>query len=88
VRVIGSLLIVGILFSYVPVFPTDDCAEGNHLGNIMKMDCGSLFHCPMIVDLSISATRALPTSGRLVSTQPLLALKELTHAIFHPPKYI
>jgi hypothetical protein len=87
-RVIGSLLIVGILFSYVPVFPMDDCPEGNHMGNIMKMDCGSLFHCPMIVDLNISGTPGLPLNGRLISIKPLLVVKELTHSIFHPPKYV
>jgi len=87
-RVIGTLLIIGILFSYIPVFPMDECPEGNHMGNIMKMDCGSLFHCPMIVDLNISETSGLSPSGRLVSTKPLLILKELTHPIFHPPEYL
>jgi hypothetical protein len=24
----------------------------------------------------------------LVSTKPLLVVKELTHSIFHPPKYV
>lgn len=85
-RIIGCLLITGILLSYVPVIPVDGCPGGNHMGNIMKMDCGSLFHCPMIVDLNISETSGLSPNGRLVSTKLLLVLKELTHTIFHPPE--
>ena len=42
-KIIGFLLIIGILFSYVPVFPMDECPEGKHMGN-MKMDCGYNFH--------------------------------------------
>jgi hypothetical protein len=86
-KIIGSFLIIGILFSYVPVFPMGECPEGNHMGN-MKMDCGHLFHCPMVVNIIISGTPDLPLNGRLVSTKPLLVVKELAHSIFHPPKYV
>jgi len=86
-RLVGIFLIIGILFSYVPVFPMDECPEGNHMGN-MKMDCGSLFHCPMIVDLNISEISGLPLNGRLVSTKPLLVVKELAHPVYHPPEYL
>jgi hypothetical protein len=86
-RVIGTLLIIGILFSYIPVFPMDECPEGNHMGN-MKTDCGYLFHCPMVVNIIISGTPGLPLNGRLGSTKPLLVVKELTQSIFHPPEYV
>jgi len=86
-RLVGIFLIIGILFSYIPVFPMDECSEGNHMGN-MKMDCGSLFHCPMIVDLNISEISGLPLNGRLVSTKPLLVVKELAHPVYHPPEYL
>ena len=86
-RIVGIFLVIGILFSYVPVFPMDECPDGNHMGN-MKIDCGYLFHCPMIVDLNISETSGLPLNGRLVSTKPLLVVKELTHPIYHPPEYL
>jgi hypothetical protein len=85
-RIIGCFLIIGILFSYVPVFPMDECPEGNHMGN-MKMDCGYLFHCPMIVDINISETSSLPPNGFSISIRTLLLMEELVHSIFHPPEY-
>jgi len=86
-KVIGTLLIIGILSSYIPVLPVDECPEGNHMGN-MTMDCGNLFHCPMVVNIIMSGTSGLPLNGRLVSTKPLLVVKELTYPVFHPPKYV
>jgi hypothetical protein len=86
-RVIGTLLIIGILFSYIPVFPMDECPEGNHMGN-MKTDCGYLFHCPMVVNIIISGAPGLPLNGRLGSTKPFQVVKELTQSIFHPPEYV
>jgi hypothetical protein len=87
-RIIGCLLVTGILLSYVPIIPLDDCPGANHMGNIMRMDCGSPFHCPMIVDLNISETSGLPLNGRLVSIKPLLVVKELVHSVYHPPEYL
>jgi hypothetical protein len=86
-RIIGCFLIIGILFSYIPVFPMDECPEGNHMGN-MKMDCGYLFHCPMIVDINISETSSLPPNGFSISIRTLLLMEELVHSIFHPPEYL
>ena len=86
-KIIGCLLVVGILLSYAPVFHMDECPEETHLGNVMKMDCGSPFHCPMIVDIVISELSSLPPSGLLMSTGPLLLTDGLTIPIFHPPKY-
>jgi hypothetical protein len=86
-RIIGCLLVIGILFSYVPVFSMDGCPEGSHMG-IMKMDCGSSFHCPMIVDKIVSETSSLPLNGCLVPTKLLLAVDEVAYLIFHPPKVI
>jgi len=85
-RVIGSLLIIGILFSYVPVFPMDECPEGNHMGN-MKMDCGNNFHCPLIFNITMPEPLPLPISGRVVLTPSLLKIDELASLIFHPPKH-
>jgi hypothetical protein len=86
-RIIGCLLVIGILFSYVPVFSMDGCPEGSHTG-IMKMDCGSSFHCPMIVDRIVSETSSLPLNGCLISTKLLLVVDEVAYLIFHPPKII
>jgi hypothetical protein len=85
--IVGCLVVIGILFSYVPVFPTDECPGGSHAG-IMKMDCGSLFHCPMIVDKVFSETSALPRRGCLVPIKLSLAVDEFPDPIFHPPKYL
>jgi hypothetical protein len=86
-RIIGFFLIIGILFSYVPAFPMDQCPEGNHMGN-MKMDCGYLFHCPMVVNIIISETSSLPPNGFFISIRTLLLIEELVHSIFHPPEYL
>jgi len=87
-RLIGCLLVMGILFSYLPVFPMNmnDCPEANHTGG-MKMDCGSLFHCPMIVDNIFSESSALPFRGCLVPIKLSLAVEEFPDPIYHPPKY-
>jgi hypothetical protein len=85
--IIGCLLVIGILFSYVPMFPTDGCPDGSHTG-IMKMDCGSLFHCPMIVDKILPETSGLPLRGCLVPLKLSLVVDELPDLIFRPPKII
>jgi hypothetical protein len=85
-KIIGCLLVIGILFSYVPVFPMDDCPEGKHMGN-MKMDCGVPFHCPMIVDIVVSEISSLPLSGLLIPARMLLLTDGLVNPIFHPPEY-
>ena len=84
-NLIGFVVIVTILFSYVPVFSTDQCPEGNHMGNV-KMDCGYSFHCPMVINENILGTYSLPLYGLLVPAKPLLVVDELIRAIFHPPK--
>ena len=84
-NLIGFVVVITILFSYVPVFSTDQCPEGNHMGNV-KMDCGYSFHCPMVVNKSIVGTHSLPLNGRLVPAKPFLVIDELVRVIFHPPK--
>jgi hypothetical protein len=83
-RIIGCLLVIGLLFSYVPAFPMDECPEGNHMGN-MKMDCGYVFHCPLIFNINIPDHLPLPLNGRLILTPSLFKVDELAHLIFHPP---
>jgi hypothetical protein len=86
-RVIGSLLIVGILFSYVPVFPMDDCQGGEHMGN-MNTNCGFIFHCPLVINESMADSLSLPLSGRLVIAAISPKVNELAYPVFHPPKYV
>jgi hypothetical protein len=85
-RIIGCLIVIGILFSYVPMFPMDECPEGNHMGN-MKMDCGNNFHCPLIFNITMPEPLPLPISGRVVLTPSLLKIDELASLIFRPPKH-
>jgi hypothetical protein len=85
-KIIGCLLVIGILLSYAPVFHTDECPEGNHSGN-MKMDCGVLFHCPMIVDIVVSEISSLPLNGLLITARMLPSSDGLVNPIFHPPEY-
>jgi hypothetical protein len=85
-RIIGCLIVILILFSYVPVFPMDECPEGNQTGN-MKLDCGNNFHCPLIFTITTAETLQLPLSGRVVLTSSLLKIDELIALIFRPPKH-
>jgi hypothetical protein len=85
-KIIGCLLVIGILLSYAPVFHMDGCPEENHSGN-MKMDCGVPFHCPMIVDIVISEISCLPFNGLLIPTKMLLLSDGLVNSIFRPPEY-
>jgi hypothetical protein len=85
-KIIGCLLVIGILLSYAPVFHMDQCPEENHLGD-MKMDCGVPFHCPMIVDVVVSEISSLPFNGLLIPTKMLLLSDGLVNPIFHPPEY-
>ena len=84
-KIIGILLIIGILFSYVPTFSTDDCQQEDHAGN-MKLDCGYIFHCPFLSNMNLSESMTLPYFGRSVLTSSLPVIDELTHPIFHPPE--
>ena len=84
-RIIGCLLVIGILLSYAPVFHMDECPEGSHMGN-MKMDCGIPFHCPMIMDRVVSGISGLPLDGLFIATKMLPLGDGVVNPIFHPPK--
>jgi len=86
-KIIGWLLVIGILLSYAPVFHMDECAEGDHSED-MKMDCGVPFHCPMIVDIVVSKISRLPFNGLLIAPGILLPSDGLLNPIFHPPEYL
>jgi len=86
-KIIGCLLVIGILLSYAPVFHTDECPEGNHMGN-MNADCGIPFHCPMIVDIVVSGVSGLPLNGLLIPTRMLPLRDGLVNSIYRPPEYL
>jgi hypothetical protein len=52
----------------------------------MKMDCGSIFHCPLISNASVSEPALLPLTGRVSLAPSLFKVDGLPRAIFHPPK--
>ena len=84
-KVVGILLITGILFSYVPMFSMNDCQQEDHAGN-MKLDCGYIFHCPFLSVANLSGSVPLPYFGRVVSISSFPVIEELAHPIFHPPE--
>lgn len=86
-KIIGCLLVIGILLSYAPVFHTVDCSEGDHSGH-MKMNCGAPFHCPMTVDIVVSEVSSLPFNSLLIASKILLPSDGLLNPIFHPPEYL
>ncbi len=84
-KLTGILLIVGILFLYIPILPKDDCQEANHARN-MKMDCGYIFHCPFLSNVGVSESMTLPYFGQAISISLLPVVDELPDPIFRPPK--
>jgi hypothetical protein len=84
-KFIASLIIFGILLSYVPSFSTEDCKEVGH-SNRINLDCGNLFHCPFILEHGIPENFYLPLKGRMALVNQFPNLKMIPHPIFHPPK--
>ncbi len=84
-KIVGVIVVIGILFSYIPMIQMDNCPEGNHMGN-MKSDCGYIFHCPLISSGNPQEPLPLPLSGRLILPPALPKVDELARLIFHPPK--
>ncbi len=52
----------------------------------MKMDCGYVFHCPILVDKNISEPLSLPLTGQLVLIPSIIKIEELAYPLFRPPK--
>ncbi len=86
-KIIGCLLVIGMLLSYAPVFHMDGCPEENHSGH-MKMNCGVPFHCPMTVDILVSEISSLPFNSLITASRILLPSDALLNPIFHPPEYL
>ncbi len=82
---IASFIILGILLSYVPSIPTHICEETGQFNGV-NLDCGSLFHCPFIIEHGISENLHLPLKGRMVLINQFPNLQLIPRFIFHPPK--
>ena len=84
-KVVRIFIVVGILFSYLPIAHMDGCSEQNHMDN-NKISCGYLFHCPIISSIGFSELVAIPNIARLVLIMRLPLFEDLEYPIFHPPK--
>jgi len=84
-KIAGVLLVIGILLSYMPMTPADDCREGDHSEN-MKLDCGYSFHCPVLLAKLLPEPLAPAYLGRLVLPLSFQTFEELARPIFHPPE--
>jgi hypothetical protein len=83
---VGRILIVlTILFSYLPAIPMDYCPDEDNMGHV-EMNCGYIFHCPFISNISLSEFNPIPNIGRLVSITVLPVIEDLEYPVFHPPK--
>ena len=84
-KIVGIFLIIGILFSYIPVMPMDDCPEEHHTGN-RTVECGYSFHCPILFNVNVPDPLPLPVTRRFILVPPSLKVDEVPFLIFHPPK--
>jgi len=88
------ILIIGILFSYIPVLPVEYCPEGSHEKNHHKgshkeegkLNCGYIFHCPFTFNLSFSEPLVILHMEKLVSIAPPTTFGDFRFPIFHPPE--
>ncbi len=85
-RMIASLIIFGILLSYAPMVSLEDCPDTGHSAR-MILDCGSLFHCPFILNASFLGNFLLPLKGKVVLINHPLPQKLISRPIFHPPEF-
>ncbi len=81
---LAILLILGILFSYLPLTSRGNCPETDHL-NSMKLDCGNLFHCPFILAKDIKNFN-LYLIGIISYSDPISNFNGIPLSIYHPPE--
>jgi len=85
VRIIGAFIIIAILFSYLPMDAMGNCSEEDHSAN-MRMDCGYIFHCPVIYNPALPQLSVLSINSWLRWIPTVGKVEELPRLIFHPPK--
>lgn len=84
-KAIGIVIILGILFSYLPAFPMDDCQETAHAGT-MQLHCGYVFHCPFLSNPGFLGPVKLPYLGRIESSSLPMRVDEFVMPVYHPPE--
>jgi hypothetical protein len=93
------LIMIGILFSYLPVMPVEHCPEGSHEGNHHEanhqeespkeqgmLHCGQIFHCPFTFNLSFSEPLVILNTEKLESILSSITFGDFRFPIFHPPE--
>lgn len=86
VRTAGIFIIIAILFSYFPVEVMGNCSEEDHSGN-RGMECGYIFHCPMISHPIVPSLTVLSRNGWLRWESVIEKIEGFPMLIFHPPKH-
>jgi|YelNatPaOPRAMG01_1025707.scaffolds.fasta_scaffold230613_1 hypothetical protein len=87
-KIFASLIIFGLLLTYVPSISMDDCKETEHFKfpNKINLECGNIFHCAFILEFGIPGKLYLPLKGRIVLFNQLINLKLIPRSIFRPPE--
>jgi hypothetical protein len=83
-RTAATIVIIVLLFAYVPLIPIDDCPEAHHTKT--TLDCGYLFHCPALPNIGTPGPSPLTVVGRCDPFPCLFNIDEPAFLIFHPPK--
>jgi len=84
-KIIGTFIIIAILFSYLPMDAMGNCSEEDHSTNT-RMDCGYIFHCPVIYNPALPQLSVLSINGWLRWMPTVGKVEELPRFIFHPPE--
>ncbi len=84
-RVIGILIIIAIVFTYLPAFSMNECS-GEDPSTDKRQECGYTFHCPVLDHQATTQLSILSIHGWLRLVTDLLKVEELPERIFHPPK--
>ena len=80
-KVVRISIVLVILSSYLPISHMNSCPDEGQ-----KMNCGYLFHCPFISNISLPGPITVLNIGRLVLIASLPPVEDLEYPIFHPPE--
>ena len=86
-KMVRILIVLAILFPYLPIVRMNYCTDNDSMDQV-KMDCGSIFHCPFMSNISLSELIIIPNIGWLVLITSLPLFEDLEYPIFHPPEVL
>ncbi len=79
------MIMIAIFLVYFPIEGMGTCSENGH-SQKNEMNCGYLFHCPLIADTIVTSMWILPFNGWLKLLPINLKKDEFPVTIFHPPR--